>query len=454
MGWRVAKSLLTLREQVDAMAPGRDKSSDGTIGDQSHQSRNSDHNPDANGVVTAMDITNDPAHGADAGAIAEMLRLSKDSRIKYVISNRRIFSSLTSPWQWRPYTGINAHTHHVHVSVIDTAALYDDTAPWELDAMAGVSPDPSGAQVFTDIVATVFAGQADSASSRVSAYGGRLIDDQELGVALPFRFPDGPRPKVRVTNTANAKVAICNIVDVGPWNTNDPYWKTGARPQAESGRDMRGRLTNGAGIDLTPGTARSIGISGKGKVNWEFATAVTPNLPQAPDAVLALLLLLQKTVKDGGIKMPLPANDVSALLQQFFKLLQGAGAATGPITPAPDPVPAPDTTDPTKQIFDLLASIIVPALGKQIPALGQVNGALGQTIGDMLNGKKTAIGIFGSLASWLLPILGSSTGLLPGVSALVPQIGVPIFIATTLWGVLGKFEKWNQGNVPISQPSK
>ena len=141
MQWRVAKSLLVLRGQVDELAPNRDKSSDGTIGDEAHQSRGakSDHNPDANGVVTALDITNDPAHGIDAGAIAEMLRLSKDRRIKYVISNRRICSSQVSPWTWRPYTGINAHTRHVHISVIDDPALYDDSSPWSVDQLAKTS---------------------------------------------------------------------------------------------------------------------------------------------------------------------------------------------------------------------------------------------------------------------------------------------------------------------------
>ena len=110
MSWRVAKSLLTLRTQVDAMAPSRSKAADGTIGETAHSARKSDHNPNANNVVTAMDITHDPAHGVDAGALAEMLRLSKDPRIKYVISNRRIFSSQQTPWQWREYTGANAHT--------------------------------------------------------------------------------------------------------------------------------------------------------------------------------------------------------------------------------------------------------------------------------------------------------------------------------------------------------
>lgn len=68
-GWRVASSLLVLRSQVDALWPGRRKDSDGTIGDANHALSDSDHNPWVKdglmGVVTAMDITHDPAKGCD-----------------------------------------------------------------------------------------------------------------------------------------------------------------------------------------------------------------------------------------------------------------------------------------------------------------------------------------------------------------------------------------------------
>lgn len=91
MEWRVAKALLQLRAQVDAKFPGRSTASDGTIGDANHASRASDHNPwvtDKHGghVVTAMDITHDPAHGFDSYAFAEQLRQRRDPRIKSVIS--------------------------------------------------------------------------------------------------------------------------------------------------------------------------------------------------------------------------------------------------------------------------------------------------------------------------------------------------------------------------------
>ncbi len=138
--WRVAKALLALREQVNAMAPTRRKKSDGTIGDAAHASRDSDHNPwvrDAGvGVVTAMDITHNPDGGCDAGALANTLLASRDPRIKYVIFNRRIASHLqkgpAAPFQWRPYGGSNPHTKHVHISVRDVKTAYDATDRWTI----------------------------------------------------------------------------------------------------------------------------------------------------------------------------------------------------------------------------------------------------------------------------------------------------------------------------------
>lgn len=117
-----------------------------------------------------------------------------------------------------------------------------------------------------NIVATVFGGKADP---NKSAYADRWITDEELGVALPYRWR-GPMPRVAVVNNENGKTVVCEIVDVGPWNIDDPYWLTGARPQAETGKDRRGRKTNKAGIDLTPGAAKVIDLKGKGMVDWGF----------------------------------------------------------------------------------------------------------------------------------------------------------------------------------------
>ncbi|SAV37115.1 hypothetical protein [Klebsiella pneumoniae] len=90
MVWRVAKSLLILRDQINQYAPHRNTDSDGTIGDEHHAHTNSDHNPqviDGNiGVVTAIDITHDPQHKCDAQAIVDALVASKDKRIKALLN--------------------------------------------------------------------------------------------------------------------------------------------------------------------------------------------------------------------------------------------------------------------------------------------------------------------------------------------------------------------------------
>jgi hypothetical protein len=138
--WRVAKSLLALRDQVNRKAPNRKKSHDGTIGDAAHASRASDHNPWVKdggvGVVTAMDITHDPAGGCDAGAIAEAIRGSRDSRVKYIIWNRRISNPLPldgqPPWAWRPYKGANPHNKHCHISVKPGKSNYDSVKNWTI----------------------------------------------------------------------------------------------------------------------------------------------------------------------------------------------------------------------------------------------------------------------------------------------------------------------------------
>ena len=147
MAWRLSKSLEKLRQQVNAAAPGRSKASDGTKGDDAHAARKSDHNPDSKGVVRALDITHDPKSGVDSEKLAEALRLSRDPRILYIISNRKIASSQAvhgeAAWAWRLYSGSNAHNKHCHVSVVASDALADDVKPWAIEA-AFELPGPCG----------------------------------------------------------------------------------------------------------------------------------------------------------------------------------------------------------------------------------------------------------------------------------------------------------------------
>ena len=87
IAWRVARSLVRLIDQCNAAWPNRSKVSDGTIGDAAHATRASDHNPwYGPGIVTAADITHDPAHGADMHKLAASLVASRDRRIKYCLT--------------------------------------------------------------------------------------------------------------------------------------------------------------------------------------------------------------------------------------------------------------------------------------------------------------------------------------------------------------------------------
>lgn len=137
VAWRVAKCLNQLLDQVDAEAPHRSIASDGSIGNAEHQTRESDHNPwvgpvDGLMIVTARDFTHDPAGGFDAYEFAEALKAAKDPRVKYVISNWRIWSLARDREGWRKYAGPNGHTHHTHVSCTSSYPLFDRTTAWTI----------------------------------------------------------------------------------------------------------------------------------------------------------------------------------------------------------------------------------------------------------------------------------------------------------------------------------
>jgi len=136
MAWRLAKSLVVFRNELNAIAPNRSKRSDGTIGDAAHAASDSDHNENDAGVVCAFDGTHDPAGGADMAAITEFLRQHPPRALKYMIFNRRICSRKNG-WRWVAYNGSNPHDKHAHFSTGEgpdghSTGPYDDTSPWGL----------------------------------------------------------------------------------------------------------------------------------------------------------------------------------------------------------------------------------------------------------------------------------------------------------------------------------
>ncbi len=97
---------------------------------------------------------------------------------------------------------------------------------------------------------------------------GHIIRGNDIFVALPSR--DALNVSVELYNPASGRRLTAPVLDVGPWNTNDPYWLTNSRPQAESGKDLYGRTTNGAGIDLSNRVFRELGLKNNGWIYWRF----------------------------------------------------------------------------------------------------------------------------------------------------------------------------------------
>ena len=109
-----------LRSEINTKYSNRDKRSDGWIGDTAHNARKSDHNPDKQGWVRAIDIDSDLVKGSskESWLLAEQIKtiaLKGDKRISYVIHQHRIASPLKN-WVWRVYKGSNPHVSHIHIS--------------------------------------------------------------------------------------------------------------------------------------------------------------------------------------------------------------------------------------------------------------------------------------------------------------------------------------------------
>lgn len=147
MSCACAPSLVALRDEVNALFLRRDKASDGCCGDAAHAARKSDHNP-TNGFAHALDIDEDIEPGRDLLWLVPILL--DDSRTKYVIYEGLIFyrSCATHGVGRCPghkYTGVNAHLHHLHLSIVSSAT--HDRRRWIPSGTTLTPPAPAPAPV-------------------------------------------------------------------------------------------------------------------------------------------------------------------------------------------------------------------------------------------------------------------------------------------------------------------
>jgi hypothetical protein len=117
---KLCKAGVQLREQFDDCYGDRTRSSDGWLGDSRHAARKSDHNPDGEGWVRAIDISRNLSGKSEPDLmpdVADQLRIlaKTDRRISYIIFDGKI-ASAKSFWRFRKYKGINQHRTHLHIS--------------------------------------------------------------------------------------------------------------------------------------------------------------------------------------------------------------------------------------------------------------------------------------------------------------------------------------------------
>ena len=126
-----------LRDQVDIWYADRRTTADGWLGDARHSTTKSDHNPDADGCVRAIDV--DSRLGSSEGIsiyLADQIRIcaKTDKRISYVIHNGMIASKILN-FKWRKYRGFNKHTKHFHCSF--TKLGDKDSKPFDIPLLGG-----------------------------------------------------------------------------------------------------------------------------------------------------------------------------------------------------------------------------------------------------------------------------------------------------------------------------
>lgn len=120
----LAGSLRRLRAEVDALWPDRSRASDGWLGDAAHAARDSDHNPDARGIVHALDVTASGIH-----SVAFLVAVTHHQACHYVIF-RSVIYSRRNGFRGVPYTGTDPHRSHLHVSIRHSTGAERSRQDW------------------------------------------------------------------------------------------------------------------------------------------------------------------------------------------------------------------------------------------------------------------------------------------------------------------------------------
>jgi hypothetical protein len=267
MAYYLAPSLKSLRDELNAAHPNRDRTSDGWIGDPAHAARKSDHNPDysASGVVRALDVDHD---GIDKAKLR--IRACADSRTEYVIQDWRIYTR-SNGFRAARYTGVNGHTAHTHISLRHTKAA-EAAGSWGYSSGAAASPTPpsSGGKSVTVVAGEVIAGKWGSGADRVNRLQAAGYDARAVQAEVNRRLSGGsaaPAPAPAPARKSVDQVAQ-EVID-GRWGNNPERSRrlqaagySASAVQAAVNRRLGGRSANRA-VRLDVGTLAQQVINGQ-----------------------------------------------------------------------------------------------------------------------------------------------------------------------------------------------
>lgn len=189
--WILVPCLVALRTEFNRLAPDRDKTTDGSVGDAAHADSLSDHNPDETGHVPIHDADKvNEVHAIDVDRdlrltdmtmekvvqfLLNRCRSGQERRLRYVIYDRRIWKASNS-WRQEAYSGSNAHTAHAHFSASYETKHEASTAPWGVE---GLADDMSKADVLAGL-AEFHQRDAQPAEGGITSVVGRNALDQGI----------------------------------------------------------------------------------------------------------------------------------------------------------------------------------------------------------------------------------------------------------------------------------
>jgi peptidoglycan hydrolase-like protein with peptidoglycan-binding domain len=323
--WHVAPSLALLRSEVNARWPGRDRSSDGAIGDTRHQGSTNSHNPvggrggpafGTRGAVHAIDIT---ARGIDVDAV--LSAVIGDPRVWYVIHDGSIWSR-TFGWARQAHRG-DPHTTHIHINLREDSqgaavAAEMDTSAWlgtSRGAGRGASTGTSGPLGLAPVLSTA-----------------QTIRLQKALIANGFRIPSGPTGWYGPETTK----AVRAFQRAQGWR--------GSGADGIAGPVTLRRLGINGVASATPATAKAAATPAKAKAKPATAKATATGRgygPYVPGTAAREVYFLQEALIKAGHSIP--AGPTGYYGQRTVDAVKAFQRAQGWPASQCDGVPGPKT---------------------------------------------------------------------------------------------------------------